>query len=52
MKSWCVIDHLTGKIFKIFLTEKEFQEFLKNNPDINECVDCIECDYAPSITLE
>ena len=52
MKSWCVRDHLTGNIFKILLIEQEFQEFLKRNPDIDECIDCIECDDAPSITLE
>ncbi len=51
MKTWCVKDHLTGHIFKVFLTEEEFQRFLKTNPDIDECIDCIECDDAPSITL-
>jgi hypothetical protein len=38
--------------FKILLTEEEFQEFLKKNPDLSECIDCVECDDAPSITLE
>jgi len=52
MKTWCVKDHLTGHIFKVFLNEQEFQNFLKKNPDIDECIDCIECDDAPSITLE
>jgi hypothetical protein len=52
MKSWCVKDHLTGHIFKVLLTEGEFKEFLKKNPDINECIDCIECDDAPSIMIE
>jgi hypothetical protein len=52
MKTWCVKDHLTGKIFKVLFSEQEFQEFLKKNPDIDECIDCIECEDAPSITLE
>ena len=52
MKTWCVKDHHTGHIFKIFLTEEEFEQFLKENPDIDECIDCIECDDAPSITIE
>jgi hypothetical protein len=52
MKSWCVKDHLTGQVFKVLLTEYEFQKFLKVHPDIDECIDCIECDDAPSITLE
>jgi len=52
MKTWCLKDHNTGYIFKIFLTEEEFQKFLKENPNIDECIDCIECDDAPSITIE
>lgn len=52
MKSWCIKDHQTGHVFKILLTEKEFQEFLKNHPDVDECIDCVECNDAPSITLE
>ena len=52
MKSYCIKDHLTGFIFKVFVTEKEFHDYLEKNPDLNECIDCIECDDAPSITLE
>lgn len=52
MKSWCIKDHSTGHVFKVLLTEEELQEFLKSNPNINECIDCVECDDAPSITLE
>jgi len=52
MKTYCVKDHLTGNIFKVFVTEEDFQKYLKENLDIDECVDCIECDDAPSITLE
>lgn len=52
MKSYCIKDHLTGHIFKILLNEEEFQDFLKENPDMNECIDCVECSDAPSITLE
>lgn len=52
MKSWCIKDHSTGQVFKILLSEEELQEFLKKNPDMNECIDCIECDDASSITLE
>jgi hypothetical protein len=52
MKSYCLKDHLTGKIFKVLVTEEDFQKFLKENPDTDECIDCIECEDAPSITLE
>lgn len=52
MKSYCIKDHSTGNIFKVFVTEEEFQEFLRKNPDIDECIGCIECDDAPSISLE
>jgi len=52
MKSWCVKDHLTGHIFKVFLSEDQFKEFLRKNPDIDECVNCSECDDAPSICIE
>jgi hypothetical protein len=53
MKTWCVKDHLTGHIFKVLLSEQDFQNFLKENPDIDECIDCIECDDATlNITLE
>lgn len=52
MKSWCLKDHLTGHIFKVILTEDDLQEYLKNNPDIQECIDCVECDDAPSITID
>jgi predicted lactoylglutathione lyase len=52
MKTWCVKDHITGHIFKILLSEEEFQQFLKENPDTDECIDCIECEDASSITLE
>ena len=52
MKSYCVKDHLTGHVFKVLFTEQNFQEFLKSHPDIDECIDCIECDDAPSICIE
>lgn len=52
MKTWCIKDYLTGHVFKVLLTHEEFQDFLKKNPDIDECIDCIECEDAPSITLE
>jgi len=52
MKTWCIKDHITGHVFKVLLTEEEFQKFIQENPDIDECVDCIECDDAPSILLE
>jgi hypothetical protein len=52
MKTYCVKDNLTGKIFKVLFSEQEFQEFLKKNPDIDECIDCIDCDDAPSIMIE
>ena len=52
MKTWCVKDHLTGQVFKVLLSEEEFKNFLCENPDIDDCVDCIECDDAPSLYLE
>lgn len=52
MKTYCVKDYLTGKVFKVLFTEQEFQEFLKKNPNIDKCIDCIECDDAPSICIE
>jgi hypothetical protein len=52
MKTWCIKDHLTGHVFKVLLTEEDFKNFLNENPDMNECVDCIECEDASSITLE
>ena len=52
MKNWCVKDHFTGHVFKVFLTEDEFRQFLEKNPDVVECVDCAECDDAPSICIE
>lgn len=52
MKTYCLKDHATGKIFKVFVTEEKLQEYLKANPDIDECIDCVECDDASSITLE
>lgn len=52
MKSYCVKDHFTGRVLKVFVKEEKFQEFLKQNPNIDECIDCIECDDAPSIAIE
>ena len=52
MKSWCLIDNLTGRVFKIILTKEELDDYLNKNQNIKECINCIECDDAPSITLE
>ena len=52
MKTWCLKDHNTGVIFKILLTEEELKNYLTENPNYAECIDCIECDDASSITLE
>jgi hypothetical protein len=52
MKTYCIKDHSTGHVFKILFSEEEFQQFLKENPDMDECIDCVECDDASSITLE
>lgn len=52
MKSYCLKNTNTKQVFKVFLTEEKLNEFLKNNPLIIECVDCVECDDAPSVTLE
>jgi hypothetical protein len=52
MKTWCLKDHLTGHIFKVILTEDDLKKYLENNSDIQECINCIECEDAPSITIE
>jgi len=52
MKTWCLKDHITGHIFKVILTQEVLEEYLNQNPEIKECIDCIECDDAPSITIE
>ena len=52
MKTYCLKDNLTGHVFKVLLTEEELQDFLKKNPDLDECIGCVECDDAPSICLE
>ena len=52
MKTYCIKDILTGFIFKIFVTEEGFQKYINENPDMKECVKCVECEDAPSITLE
>jgi hypothetical protein len=52
MKNWCLKDNLTGNVFKVFLTRESLDEYLERNPDIDECIDCVECDDAPSITIE
>lgn len=52
MKTWCIKDNLTGHVFKVLLTEEELKDFFEKNPDMSECVDCIECDDAPSLILE
>ena len=48
MKNWCLKDKLTGNIFKILLNREEFDNYVQNNPDIEECINCIECDDPPS----
>jgi hypothetical protein len=52
MKSYCLKDHKTGHVFKVLLTKEELDTFLGENPHMKECIDCIECDDASSITLE
>jgi hypothetical protein len=52
MKSWCIKDHLTGDVFKVLLTEEKLKDFFQKNPHMNECIDCVECEDASSITLE
>ena len=52
MKNWCLKNNLTGDIFKVFLTKEKLSEYLETNLNIEECIDCIECDDAPSICIE
>lgn len=52
MKSYCLKDKKSGKIFRAFFTEQELTQLMSENPHIIECLDCPECLDAPSITLE
>ena len=52
MKSYCLKDHITGHAFKVLLTEEELKQYLEENPHMKECVDCVECDDAPSLLIE
>jgi len=52
MKSYCIKDSLTGHVFKVLMTEEEFKEFLDKYNDMSECIDCVECDDAPSLCIE
>lgn len=52
MKSYCLKDHKTGQVFKTLFTEDELKDFLDKNQNMSECVDCIECDDAPSLCIE
>jgi hypothetical protein len=52
MKLYCLKDSVTEKVFRVVLTEQEFEDYLKRNPKIFECINCVECNDAPSITLE
>lgn len=52
MKSYCIIEKITGRIFKVLLTEEELKEYLEKNKDSIEPVDCVEYDDGPSILIE
>ena len=52
MKTYCLKNISTNKIFKVLLTEEELNQLLSETPELSECINCIECDDAPSITLE
>lgn len=52
MKTYCLKDLITGRIFKIFLSEEDLEKYLKEHSEVTECIGCIECEDAPSITLE
>jgi hypothetical protein len=52
MKTWCIKDNLTGHIFKVLFTKEEFEKYIEDNPDMEECINCTECDDAPSICIE
>ena len=52
MRNWCVKVAKTGDIFKVFLTEEKFNKFLDGNPEIKECIECVDCDDAPSLLIE
>lgn len=52
MKTWCLRDQLTGHIFKVLLNEEDLKDYLNKNPDITECINCIECDDAPTLLIE
>jgi hypothetical protein len=52
MKSYCLKNQDTGKVFRILLTEEELTQLMDENPRIVDCCNCQECFDAPSITLE
>lgn len=52
MKTWCLKDQLTGHIFKVIFNEEDLKDYLSKNPDITECINCIECDDASTILIE
>lgn len=52
MKSYCLKDEDSGKVFRTFLTEQGLTQLMNEKPHIVECLDCPECLDAPSITLE
>jgi len=52
MRTYCIKNHETGFIFKVLMTLEEVEIFFEKNPEMKECVDCIECDDAPSIMIE
>ena len=52
MKTYCLKDEESGRVFKALLTEQELAQLMDERPQIVECLNCPECLDAPSITLE
>lgn len=52
MKTYTIKDCISGQLFKVILSEEEFQNYLDNNQDILEIVECKEYDDCPSILIE
>jgi hypothetical protein len=52
MRNWCIKVVKTDDIFKVFLSEDKFKEFLDENPEMRECIECVNCDDAPSLLIE
>ncbi len=43
MKSYCLKDEESGRVFRALLTEQELTQLMDERPQIVECFNCPEC---------